>query len=82
MIMTIVLFYASIVLAPWWLTTMVAVVLLARWNLAIPVIVGGMLMDLVYGAPLPLLGGYALLYTITLALLSLVSLYLHATMLE
>ncbi len=82
MIVTVALFFASIILAPWWLTVGVALVLLSRWNSVAVVVFGGVLMDLLYGSPVPFLFESALLYTSIFSVLALVSWYLHATMLE
>ena len=82
MITTLILFFASVILAPWWFTVLVGVYILARWNLFVPVILGGMLMDLIYGMPSGVLGMSALLYTIVFMMLAVAARYLHATMLE
>jgi hypothetical protein len=82
MIVTLVLFFVSIVIGPWWLTVIVGTVLLARWNAVIPVVVGGILMDMLFGVPLTLIGNTMALYTLAFSLMAFASLYLSATMIE
>jgi hypothetical protein len=76
------LFFTSILFAPWWLSVAVGCFLLTRYNAWFPVILGGLAVDMLYGAPVQSLQGYAFIYATLFAVLSLASMYLRDTMLE
>ena len=82
MIPTLLLFFASTILAPWWLTVAVGLLLLSRWNAVFSVILGGVILDLVLGTSVSSLSGFQYVYTCVFILCALASTVLRATMLE
>ena len=81
-IFSIALFLISILVAPAWLSVALAVLLLSEWGDYALVVVAGACIDLMFGAPIALLGGFAFVYTTIFAILAVASLYLRATILE
>ncbi len=75
-------FFISVFTCPWWLTISLGILLLSLFEAGITVISGGVLMDGVFGAPLPLLGGFHYLYTALFIVLVACSWYLHRTLSE
>lgn len=75
-------FILSAAFMPWWLVVVLAVVLLAEWQSFVIVVAGGMLRDLLFGAPQPALFGFSMLYTLIFGALALLAWYLHRHMLE
>jgi hypothetical protein len=73
-------FFASIFLGPWWLTVILGLFLLAVFGGALPLIAGGFIMDSVFGAPLPALGSFHLLYTLLFVTLACINWYLQKTL--
>ena len=64
MILLSALFLASVIVAPWWVTLSVAL-LLAPHRYSLPVLAGGgALMDVLYGAPIAAIAHTTLLYSI------------------
>jgi len=66
---TMAAFFGSAVFAPWALTVMIGVALIAVWHSRFSVIFGGVLMDSLFGVPIPALGGFAWVYTALFVLL-------------
>ncbi len=75
-------FFASVLVAPWWLTICCGLFLLSFFESAVVVIIGGVLMDLIFGTPIPALGGFHYLYTTLFIFLAAVSWYLHRALSE
>lgn len=72
----------SAVLLPWWITVFLAVILLAYFKAYGVVVFGGILMDLLYGAPQPALFEFQYIYTLVFGILALVSWVLDRMILE
>ena len=81
-IFTITLFLISILAAPVWISVALAVLLLSEWGDYALVVLAGACMDLMFGAPIALFGGFAFVYTGIFTILAVASLYLRATILE
>ena len=75
-------FFVSVVYLPWWVTVFLAVVLLAVWQAYVSVILGALLLDIVFGAPVTAFTGFSYLYTLTFSLLAGVTFFLNRSMLE
>lgn len=77
-----ILLLLSIVLLPWWVTVTLGVVSIVFFNLWYFAIMGGLVMDLAFGTPIALLGGFAYVYTCLFVGLSLLAMVLRGRMLE
>ena len=77
-----ILYLASCVFLPWYLSVALAVILIAYFNLWPLAIIGGLLMDIAFGAPLPILFNFAYFYMALFALLALFEMVLRQRMLE
>jgi hypothetical protein len=75
-------FCISVLTLPWWVSTLLAIFLLAEGGSVILVILGGVCLDVLFGAPIASLYGFAYLYTALFASLALVALYLKTRLLE
>ena len=63
------LFFISIFLLPWWVTLLLGVFLLVVFE-SYEVVLGGAVIDLLYGAPVPFFGGVSFLATAVFLILS------------
>ncbi len=79
--LTWVAFLGCAVLAPWWLTVAFGIALLSQGSYGI-VVLGGIIMDYIFGAPLSALGGFATFYTALFVFLAVVAWYLKLQVLE
>lgn len=75
-------FFASVFFCPWWLTIILGILLLSLFEAGVLVIIGGICMDLVFGAPMVSFGGFQYLYTALFFMLVIFSWYLHRTLSE
>lgn len=71
-------FFFSIFTLPWWVSVLLSIFLLALFQAGIMVIVGGIMMDILFGAPVDILSGFQYLYTALFLFLALLTLYLKA----
>lgn len=78
----IIAFFVSVVYLPWWLSALIALLLLSVWRAYVSVIVGALCMDILFGSPLVAFGGFAYLYTAIFSILALMTLVLNRAMLE
>lgn len=76
------LFFFGIFFLPWFIVVGVAILLLAYTRDSIPVLAGGLVYDVLYGAPIALFWGYAYLYTTLFLLLIAVSILLRKQLLH
>ncbi|MES2135266.1 MAG: hypothetical protein V4449_03445 [Patescibacteria group bacterium] len=72
----------SAVVANWWLTVLIGIVLIGLFQAYITLILGGVLMDVLFGAPMAPLWGFQYLYTALFLILVGLSWYLHRTLSE
>lgn len=72
-------FFASVFIAPWWLTVFIGLLLIVLFGGGVFVVIGGFFMDSVFGAPLPLLHGFHFLYTAFFIFLVCLDWYLEKT---
>lgn len=77
-----ILYIVSSIFLPWWITVALGIVLITYFRLWWVAILGGLLMDLVFGAPISAFFGFAFLYTTLFIALSLLALMLRQRMLE
>jgi hypothetical protein len=63
--------FISIFLLPWWLSISFATVLLFYFDSYIEAVIAALLLDLLYGAPLPVLFGFRFVFTISVGILFL-----------
>lgn len=75
-------YIVSSVFLPWWVTVALGIALVVHFKLWWVAILGGLLMDLVFGAPIAALGGFAYLFSLLFVVLSLLALMLRQRMLE
>lgn len=75
-------FFLSALFLPWFAAVFFGVLLIAWWQEYGLVILGGVLMDILFGASIVSLGGISFLYTALFALLSLIAALLRRSMLE
>ncbi len=66
----IVLWFIGIILFPWWVFMWVGIVLATFRYGWIPLIMGGIILDTWFGAPIAALGGLSYLYTLLTVLIS------------
>lgn len=78
----IISFFLSVLFLPWWVSVFFGVVLLAVWRAYVSVILGAIILDVVFGSPLAVFGGFAYVYTLIFVTLSVLVLFLHKAMLE
>jgi K+-sensing histidine kinase KdpD len=81
-IFVIVAYGISIIFLPWWVSVALAVILLGVWQAYASVIVGALLLDIVFGAPLFAFSGFSYLYTLIFVVLVAVTFVLARAMLE
>jgi hypothetical protein len=55
-------FFLSVVILPWYVSVMLGIVLLVRWDAYLSVLLGGIVLDSTFGAPLYVAGGFEWLY--------------------
>lgn len=77
-----ILYVASCLLAPWWFSVALGIILIAYLNLWVVAILGGLLIDLAFGAPIAAFGGFEYLYTALFIVLSSLAFVLKNRMLE
>ncbi len=75
-------FFASVLLGPWWISIAAGIWIASISERSVPLIVGGMLMDMLFGAPIPALFGFNFLYTTIFLLIVLSALYFRRRILE
>ena len=75
-------FFSSIFLMPWWAVFFLGILFLALFQAYALVVMGGVLMDLLFGIPEPAVFGFSYLYTLVFALLALLAWFLEKSMLE
>lgn len=81
--LSIAVFFASIIaLAPWWVSVALGVLLVAYFDAALSVLVGGVLLDVLHGAPIHIFGGFAYLYTSIFIVLVIVRMVLKKSIVE
>jgi hypothetical protein len=71
------LFFASIVYCPWWVTLFIAIWLAPYKGSFAPLVIGGLLMDVMFGSRVASLGGFSYVYTLVFVGAALVSWYLR-----
>ncbi len=74
-------FIMSAVTAPWWVTVPFGIALISKGVYGI-VVLGGIIMDYLFGMPVEALGGFSFVYTALFASLAIISWYLHKHVLE
>lgn len=75
-------FLLSALLLPWWATVLLGIAVIGIYRSYAVAIIGGIMMDLLFGIPQPALFGFAYVYTLLFAILSAVAFYLDRRILE
>lgn len=75
-------FFLSSILLPWYVPVFLGGLLIALWGGYVEVIIGGIIMDTLFGTSIPLLYGFAYLYTALFVALSLMAMVLRRMMIE
>ena len=75
-------FVISIIALPWWASLAVAILYLAEKGNPLLIIIGGILFDTLFGAPIASLHGFSYLYTLIAVALSATALFLRQTLFE
>lgn len=78
----IVVFFLSAILAPWWCTALIAVILAAKGNDLFVLPIGGVCVDILFGTPIASLGGFSFVYTTVFSILALVAFFIHRHIFE
>lgn len=76
------IFFVSVLFAPWWLSVALAVLLLSFFKAYFEVIVGGVIMDSVFGAPIMSLFNIEFLYTILFTILVVTTYFFRKVIME
>ena len=77
-----VFFFASVIMLPWFAPLILGVALVVVWRGYIEVILGGILLDIVFGAPIASLSDFSFLYTALFIFLSLLAVILRRAIIE
>jgi hypothetical protein len=77
-----ILYFVSCVFLPWYLTAIFAIVLIVYLDLWPIAILGGLLMDIAFGAPIPAVFSFAYIYSALFVLLTIIAVVLRQRMLE
>ena len=75
-----IIFFVSVLFAPWWLSVLLAIILLSYFGAYFEVIVGGIVMDSMFGVPIIALFNTEFLYTIMFAILVLTAYFAKRVM--
>jgi len=75
-------FCISVVTLPWWLTFFLGIVYLSKGGSVVAVVIGGFIIDELYGAPIPVLHGFSFLYTGLALMLAIATLYFRTYLFE
>lgn len=81
-IFSLILFFASILFLPWYISVFIGVVIIARWHAYVSAIIGGIILDSMFGAPIVALHNFAYIYTILFIILSAFAFFLRHAMME
>jgi hypothetical protein len=76
------MFFVSLITLPWYASVMLGIVLIALWKGYVEVILGGILLDAVFGAAPFYLWGVPIFYTALFVLLSLLGMILGRIIME
>ncbi len=75
-------FVISLFTPPWWASLMCAILYLADGGNPLLVVLGGLVFDELFGAPVRSLGGFSYVYTAFAVILSGAALYLRTALFE
>lgn len=75
-------FLISLIALPWWVSVCVAIVYLAEGGNIFVVILGALIFDTLFGAPIARLGGFSHLYTTFAVILSVATYFLRTALFE
>ncbi|MDE2079032.1 MAG: hypothetical protein KGI73_01450 [Patescibacteria group bacterium] len=75
-------FFVSILLSPWIVSVVLAIAYLAAGGNVLLVVAGGLLSDILFGAPVPVLHGFQYLATLTMLLLGGAAVFLRRAIFE
>lgn len=75
-------FFVSILLSPWVVSVAIALAYLADGGSVLLVVIGGLLSDIIFGAPIPALHGFQYLATLSMLLLGGAAVFLRRAILE
>jgi len=77
-----VFFFASVIMLPWYVPLILGIALIVVWCGYVEVILGGILLDTVFGAPIASLSDFSFLYTALFIFLSLLAVILRQVIIE
>lgn len=75
-------FVVSLLVLPWWASVAAAILYLAEGGNPFLLVIGGLLFDGIFGAPVASLHGFSYLYTALMIALAVTALYLRETIYE
>ncbi|MBX9765075.1 hypothetical protein K2X83_00335 [Patescibacteria group bacterium] len=81
-ILIIVSYGVSILFLPWWVSVVLAVLLLGVWQAYVSVILGAVTLDVLFGSQLAAFSGFSYVYTAIFCILALCTFVLSRAMLE
>ncbi len=79
---TITLYFIAVLAAPWAVVLALALVLVVYFRAFISALLGALLFDILYGAPLSVLGSFEYLYTALVLCMIVVAILLRGRLLE
>lgn len=80
-VLTFVAFFAAVLFLPWFVVVPLGIALIAYYHAYLSVIIGGILLDSLFGAPIGVFSGFSFLYTALFAFLSAGAYVLRRSML-
>lgn len=81
-IFTLLFFFASILFLPWYVPVLLGLFIIVQWKAYTSAIIGGIILDGMFGAPIITLYGFAYIYTALFVILSLLAFFLRQVMME
>lgn len=81
-IFSLLLFFASILFLPWYFSVVIGIFIISQWKAYTSAIIGGILLDTLYGGPIITLYGFAYIYTGLFVVLVILAFFLRRAMME
>lgn len=75
-------FFVSIVALPWFVSVPLGVLIIALWGASVEAVIGGIMLDSMFGAPIQALAGFPFLYTTLFLVLALGAFVMRRLMIE
>ena len=79
---TLLFFFASILFSPWYIPVLLGLLIIIQWKAYTSAIIGGIILDGMFGAPIITLYGFSYIYTTLFVILSFLAFFLRQVMME